>query len=189
MPSAAYLRVDVNSIPSLRKPIAPALFILMATVGFAADLQLKISDEIVPPGGTATIKITAVHPLPIGSGRLVVDLDPTIFGSVDGVTVLSVNGDGVGAAGVYGRRLEVTFQSDLGGLGRSPGLPIVQISVLVMAGAPVGARVAVTALAENAVARRPGQGANEAGYSVSIIPGSVTVGAAPSVRNVSPSGG
>src|SRR4051794_40605249 len=99
----ANLRVDVNPLRSSKTQVALPLFVLMASASFAADLQLKISDEIVPPGGTATIKITAVTPLPIGSGQVVVDLDPAIFDTVTGVTVFSANGDGIGAATISGR--------------------------------------------------------------------------------------
>ncbi len=147
-----------------------ALFIIRIGSASAADLQLQVSNETVPAGAMANIKITAVTPQPIGSGQIVMDFDPAVFGDIAGVSVFSVNGDAVGVATAKGQHLEVTFVSPLSGIGRSPGFPILQVTIPVLATAALGAAAAITFDPKNVVATDSYGPGNAKPYTISVVP-------------------
>ncbi len=78
-------------------------------------------------------------------GGAVVDLDPTIFDNILAADVYSVTGDQVGSATIQGRHVDLEFTSQTAGLGRSPGLPLLTITVQVLSTALAGATFFLTA--------------------------------------------
>jgi len=125
-----------------------------------APAALQISTETAPAGGWAQIKIYAAKPVAIASGHLVLNLDATAFGTGAMVGLFGANGDAAGLAAVTGPQIDVQFSSATGGIGQLAGLPVMVISVPVLASA-AGRTVAVSATSPDS--------------SVSVASGSVTV--------------
>ena len=158
--------------------------VLLACPLFANNLSLQISSETAPAGGWAQIKIYSATPQLVTAGRVLMKFDPTVFGSVAGVAVFSAQGDAVGVATVNGQSLDVTFSSKAGGIGQLPHLPVLTVTVAILASAPVGTVSPITLDAS----RGGWLDAQNNNYSVTSAPGSVTVGGNLSVRDVTPAG-
>jgi uncharacterized protein (TIGR03437 family) len=99
------------------------------------NLVLQVSSETAPAGGWVQIKVFAATPALIVSGRIAMDLDPSVFGDVAAVTVFSAQGDAVGFADVQAGHLDAQFSSVSGGIGQLPDLPIFTVRVPVLANA------------------------------------------------------
>ena len=134
-----------------------------------APAALQISAETAPAGGWAQIKIYAAKPMAIASGHLVLNLDATAFGNGAMVGLFGANGDASGLATVTWPQIDVQFSSATGGIGQLAGLPVMVISVPVLASA-AGRTVAVSATSPDS--------------SVSVASGSVTVRGALSVEKI-----
>lgn len=162
------------------------------------SLVLQVTVQSAPAGGWAQIKITTSTPALIASGELGMDLDPMIFGDVAGVAVYSATGDQTGLANFHNGHLDAEFTSASGGIGQSPGLPILTIMVPVVAAASPGATAALnvdpsgsdligpygSAYAVTAWTDPEGNT-----YTVTVQPGTFTVGGSLSVRDLTPGGG
>jgi uncharacterized protein (TIGR03437 family) len=159
----------------------------------AANLTLQISTETAPPGGWAQIKVSSATPQRVASGRLAMKFDPAVFGPIANVAVFSAQGDAVGIATVNGQSLDVFLSSAAGGIGQLPDLPILTVTLPVLAGTPVRTVSAITldASPENVPpgAERLWMDLQHNIYSVTVVPGSVTVGGSLSVQNLVPGGG
>ena len=83
-------------------------------------LALQISAANVPPGAMAQIRLSLAVPHQIASGSLVLDLDPSVFGSVAAIDVFSATGDQMGTANIRDRHVDAQFSSPTGGIGRLP---------------------------------------------------------------------
>jgi hypothetical protein len=151
----------------------------------ASDLALRISSETAPAGGWAQIKVLAATPQHIAAGRIVMTFDPAVFGDITGVAVFSAEGDAMGIATISGQSLDVSFQSTAGGIGQLPQLPILTVTIPVLATATVGTASVVTIDASQGSWRD----AQNNGYAVTAAPGLVTVGGSLSVRSLVPGGG
>jgi len=135
----------------------------------ATAAPLQISTGQAPAGGWAQIKIFATKPTAIAGGHLVVDLDATAFGTGPSVGLFGANGDALGLATVTGSQVDIQFSSPTAGIGQLTGLPVVVISVPVLASA-AGRTVSVTATSPDS--------------SVSVASGSVTVQGTLSVAKI-----
>src|SRR5258708_4112232 len=129
---------------------------------------LRISSETAPAGGWAQIKIYAAKPQAIAGGRLVLNLDTTVFGSGAMVVLFGANADAGGIATVGRPKIDVRFSSATAGIGQLAGLPVLAISVPVLASA--SGTMALTATSPDS--------------SVSVASGSLTVGGTLSVRKI-----
>lgn len=150
-----------------------------------AGITVLASSETAPAGGTAQIKFSLARPHAILSGQLAVDFDPNVFGPIAAVTVISAAGDGYGLAVVDGRHAVVRFGSPSGGIGRVANVPILAVTVPVLAGAVPGSKATISADLSGSVW-------NDAQGNVSPITvsaGTVTIGGQLSVRGVVPGGG
>ena len=147
-------------------------------------VSLALSDEVVPAGGVAQIKLLMTEPRPIvmGGGGMVFD---TFDMDVLGIAVHSTAGDAVGTA-VYQRgRLAINMVSPSGTLGSVAGYPILTIAVRIKPGTPVGTRIPFNLIL-------PASGWQDILGSVQAVEtkgGSVTVGGSLSIDNVLPGGG
>lgn len=130
------------------------------------------------------IKVTLPAPQLVTKGELVVKLDPTIFGTTTAVATFSAAGDAWGSASITSQQVDAQFTSPSGGLGRLPGLPVLTLTVPVLASAPPGAISTVTADASKS-SWLDGSG-NQ--YAVTVVPGSVTIGGSLSIQDLSPGG-
>ena len=189
------LKLQLRRVSRCVVPIQLVLAALLAAPLSAANLTLQISSETAPPGGFAQIKISSPTPQLVASGRLVMKFDPAVFGTISSVAVFSAQGDAVGIATVSGQSLDVFVYSAAGGIGQLPHLPILTVTVPVLATAPVGTVSAITLDASPGAgnvppgAERPWMDLQHNIYSVTVAPGSVTVGGSLSVQNLVPGGG
>jgi uncharacterized protein (TIGR03437 family) len=169
---------------SHRRGMCVAL-VLLAGSASAASFALQVSSETVPPGGWAQIRISSATPALIAGGRFAVNFDPSIFGPIASVAVFSSAGDAVGVAEVVGQSMNVTFTAPSAGIGQLPDLPIVTVTIPVLASATIGSVRTITV--------DPSQGPwtdqNGNTYAVTATSGSVTVGGSLSIESVSPGGG
>jgi hypothetical protein len=184
---------------SLRLRLVP-LFLLLAHALCAANstLVLQISNETAPPGGWVQIKVSLTKPQLVATGQIAIDLDPSVFGDIAAVAAFSANGDAYGEAYVSGTHVDADFGCGIsfvgpnpvviqgsGGLGQLRDLPVLVISVPILANAPAGKTASVTADVSEPNWYDPKGNP----YTVSVTPGTVTVGGSLSVQNLAPGGG
>jgi uncharacterized protein (TIGR03437 family) len=134
------------AVPRVMRQFA-TLMALSATFafGFAANpASLVVSNTTAPSGGWAQIQIFAAKPGSISSGHLVLNLDATFFGPGAMVGLFGASGDALGAATTNGSQVDVQFSSATGGIGQMAGLPVMVISVPVLAPASGVATVSAT---------------------------------------------
>jgi uncharacterized protein (TIGR03437 family) len=167
----------------LRCPIACGVLPLIAA-GASTPVTLQISTETAPPGGWAQFKISATAPILIASGQVLMTFDPTVFGPVAQVTAFSATGDQIGYASVNSQTLSASFSSASAGFGQLPELPVLVVTVPVLASATPGATSAITA---DPGAAWIGPQGNQ--YSISVTPSTFTVGGSLSIQAVTPGGG
>lgn len=105
----------------------------------------------------------------IAKGHVIVMLDPSVFGSNPVAGLFGANGDASGVATPSESQIDVQFSSPNGGIGQLAGLPVLVISVPVLASA-AGRTVTVTATSPDS--------------SVSVADGSLTVNGALSVGKI-----
>lgn len=156
--------------------------------------QVYMADETVPPGGTVQLKFFLAQPALIASGELTMDLDPTMFSSATGVSTFSANGDAAGVAHIEGLHVDILFTSNNGGIGRLSSVPIVVVNATVLPTVIAGQTASVTA--NNAlpwvgppVPNGSGQLTSPTPFSVTVDPGTVTIGGTLSISNIAPVGG
>ncbi|MBV9400856.1 MAG: hypothetical protein JO062_22955 [Bryobacterales bacterium] len=164
--------------------------LLAASLAIAGTpLVLQISSETAPPGGWAQIKITAGAPTLIAGGDLTLDFDSSIFGPIANLAVFSATGDQIGYANVKGEHVDVHFSSASAGIGQLPNLPVFTVSVPVLATATPGMTSSITAdpSSLNGGTKWTDQNTNQ--YSVTVLPGTFTVGGTLSIQAITPGGG
>jgi uncharacterized protein (TIGR03437 family) len=145
------------------------LVVLCATVTFAATpASLTISNETAPAGGWAQIKIYASKPMAIANGELVLNLSAAAFGPGAMVGLFGANGDATGLATTTAGQIDVQFTSATGGIGQLAGLPVMVISVPILASA--SGTVTVSATSPDS--------------SVTVASGSVTIQGTLSVEKI-----
>jgi uncharacterized protein (TIGR03437 family) len=110
--------------------------------------------------------------------------DPTIFGSVASVAAFSASGDQTGFATLSGAQVTAYFSSLSASLGQLPDLPLFVVSVPVLATAKTGATSSISVDPTKAPWQTGGTTA-----TISVNPGTFTVGGAISIQNVTPGGG
>ena len=106
---------------------------LPAALTAQSQLTLRVLTETAQAGGWAQIKVFCDTPTLISRGVLEMDLDPTFFGPVAGISAYSPTGDVMGYGSVNGTRVVVSIVSPSGGLGQLPGVPIFTVQVPVLA--------------------------------------------------------
>lgn len=165
-----------------------ALLLARSHAATESVLDVRVADSSVPPGAMAQIRVMLSTPHTLVSGASSLDLDPTIFGDIVAVNVLSANGDQRGLANIRGRHADVVFASTAGGIGRLPDVPVFTVDVPVLPNVPAGKSVSVslTALQLNFSAWRDLDGRE---YSLNFTAGTIQVGGVLSIRDVTPGGG
>ena len=137
---------------------APA--VLICATAFGTPAALQISSTTAPAGGFAQIAIYAVKPMAISSGHLVLSLDATVFGTGAMAGLFGANADASGLSTTTGSQIDVQFSSPSGGIGQLAGLPVIVVSVPVVAAA-AGKTVLVSATSPDS--------------SVTVVSGSMTI--------------
>ncbi len=174
--------------------------LLPAALIAQSQLTLRVLTESASPGGWAQIKVFCDTPTLISRGVLEIDLDPTVFGPVEGISAYSATGDAMGYGSVNGTRVVVSIVSPSGGLGQLPGVPIFTLQVPVLANATGTGFVALSLPDYNPflVGNTPSTSnayvwTDQLGnpYTVSMISGSIFPNGtgSVSVRSITPGGG
>ena len=117
-----------------------AVHVLSAVVMLGASTSLAtvvVSNETVPPGAAVHLKFFLSKPALVAKGELVMQLDPTVFGSITTACAFSANGDAYGFARISGLNVDVVFGSQSGGVGQLVGMPIVTVTAVVLSTATV----------------------------------------------------
>ena len=146
---------------------------------------IRVSNEIVPPGGMAQVKVLLTSPKPITTGNMSVDLSGVFFDSIDGIALFSPTGDVVGAATVQNGRVNVHFTSPNSTFGSSLDYPILTIALRLSNNVVPGQRFPVI-LDPSASIWQDLLGAS---IPFEFQQGSVTVGGSLSITDVVPGGG
>jgi uncharacterized protein (TIGR03437 family) len=158
---------------------------LLGAVPPGTALTVQVSTEIAPAWGWVQVKLSLAAPALVGSGRIVMDFDPTVFGPIGTVAVFSAAGDALGFATVQGQHLAASFASPSGGIGQLRNLPVLVATIPVLQNAKPGTVVSIAADASQSTWQDPKGNT----YSVVVTPGSVTVAGSLSIQSVTPGGG
>jgi hypothetical protein len=149
------------------------------------SINVQVSSETAPPGGTAQFKIFVTPPALVSTASISMTFDPTIFGPILNVAALSATGDQAGYASLNGQQLTASFNSSSASLGQLPDLPILVVTVPVLATAKSAATSSITVDPTES----PWQDQRGNTYAVNINPGTFTVGRTLSIQSVTPGGG
>jgi hypothetical protein len=141
--------------------------------------------KAVAAGTTTQVHILLDSPVAISDANLSLDFELTVFGEIASVDVFSATGDQTGAAVTTGTHADITFSSLTGGIGRLPGVPIVAITIPVLATAATGSKGNITARVTS------GAWKDVAGNVLQVSPlsASVSINGRLAVSAVSPGGG
>jgi uncharacterized protein (TIGR03437 family) len=169
------LRTSVSFCPSFCIFVLLTASLLRAGNAVAA---LQISNENAPAGGFAQIKIYAAKPTAIASGHIVVTLDQTFFGNAPQVGLFGANGDALGLASMKWPQIDIQYSSASGGIGQLASLPVIVISVPVLATATGTSVVSATS---------PDRSATVTSGSVTVQE-TLSVGKIPAGLGVAPAG-
>jgi hypothetical protein len=144
-------------------------------------VTVKISNEVVPAGGMAQVKVLLTSPQPITGGGVKFD---GALSLADGISLSSTTGDVFGAALQNGSQIDVRFTSPKGTFGTEADYPLMTFTFGVDPAATPGqttpADVGSSSLWQTLIGSQA---------PVEIKPGSVTVGGSISVTDVIPGGG
>jgi hypothetical protein len=121
--------------------VALAVLIVAGILSAQANapvLDVRVSTETVPAGATAQIKVYLGTPQPISGGSIGLTFTGLPAGAsapIQGATVFSATGD-VTAIGIFdfGGAFGLNFTSPSAGVGRLPGVPILEFSIPVANG-------------------------------------------------------
>jgi hypothetical protein len=171
--------ISVFSVSSVAFVVSVVSVALTATL-VAAQVSLRITEEIAPPGGIAQVKLEVTEPRPISTGRVSID-----FGDLDefvGINVLSPTDDAFGVAQIRGSGIRFAINSPSGGAGTDSDYPILTIAARVPPTASLGTVLPVT-LPSTGIRF---VGRNGEVYKTEVEDGSVTVANHISIDDVIP---
>ncbi len=146
----------------------------------------------LPRVGGRRLKFQPQRPALIAGGYVGMTFDPSVFGPIGNVAVFSAAGDAMGIATVNGQTLSVLFNAPSAGIGQVPDLPLLTVTIPVLPTAATGTISAITLSPSSSAPEFPTNlwtDENRNPYTVSVTPGSVTVGGTLSIQNVVPGGG
>jgi hypothetical protein len=165
--------------------------VLIGCIGCAAAFSqtlpptIRVTDETVPAGGLAQMKVLLTSPKPIMSGDMAMDMSAVMFDSINGIALFSNTGDVVGAATVNGGKVNVRFTSPNQTFGTNADYPLLTIALTVSKNAIAGQKYPVildpTASLWQDLLGSP--------IAFEFKQGSITVGGSVSITNVVPGGG
>ena len=163
-----------------------ALFALFLSPLHSAPttIPITLAPTTIPPGGTAQLQFFLTAPQTLLTGGAVITLDPAIFDNITAADVYSATGDQYGAASIQGRTVDIEFNSPTGGVGRVLSLPVLTITVPVLATAKPGA-ISTPTIKSGSNAWTDIQGYQ---YSMTLAPGALIVGGSLSISTIQPLG-
>lgn len=162
----------------------PLSFLMALAPVFAQQqIGLRVSEEVVPAGSVAQIKVSVTEPKPIIHGNLEMLMDSSF--DILGIALYSSRGTASGVAYRKQGGLQVRFSDPTGTFGMEPDYPVLTIAATVPRSAAVGTRIPVSINLDTSQWVSPLGFA----YAEESKPGSVTVGGSVAVHNVVPGGG
>lgn len=164
------------------------LLALSCRLGAAsATITAQVSSETAPPGAYAQFKIFLTAPALVSQASISMKFDPTIFGPPTSVAAFSATGDQTGRGGASG----VALTSQSASFGQLPELPVFVVTVPVLATAKIGTTSSITFDPSPIDFQRINSWGDPHGnpYTLTVNPGTFTVGGALSIQSVTPGGG
>lgn len=164
--------------------LSAAMLMPGRVAGQTLPVELKVSDETIPPGATVQLKILLTEPRPIMTGTGSFAMDERAFDSFYGISLNSPGGDTFGVASYGKGQFSIAYVSPLGTFGTVVDYPILTVAARVSASALPGSRSLITLGA--------GSFSNPLGQTLNFVqnrPGVLTVGGKLSIHNVLPGGG
>jgi uncharacterized protein (TIGR03437 family) len=156
---------------------------VLGAQGNAPPLDVRVSAETVPAGGTAQIKVYLGTPQPISNGNIVLEFtgiggQPGSPPPVQAATVFSATGDvsAVGKVDQLGPTFTLLFNSPSAGVGRLPEVPLLEFSM------PVGNGFSIALTPSSSFSGPAGN------YAMTTQPGGATIGGFLSIQTVTPTG-
>ena len=153
-------------------------------------LELRIADEIVPPGGMLQLKVEVTESKPILKGRQGVHFASQASQGLAGVphfsglAIFSVLGDASGVAVLSPGSVQFYFSSPLDSMGMDPDFPVLVMDTPISKDASRGTRSLLTFDLNNSEWFDP----NSQEYPVILSPGELTIDGNISISSVSPGG-
>lgn len=179
-----------NSVASPAKVLAAVsigLILMLSGSALAAnpDVELRIPDETVPPGGMLQLKLEITEPKPILKGGQRNKFKAKFLGQPVGVELFSPDGDASGTAVLSKGAVQFSLSSPLASMGQLSDYPIVTVAIPVKASATPG---------DTAYLRFDPNGSQWVDpdgqpYPVLTTDGVLTVGGTLSIKNIVPGGG
>jgi hypothetical protein len=160
--------------------IAVAAFTATPSADLPGGVSLRVTEERVPPGGTAQMKFEVTEPKPISTGRGRMAFGG--FPAIDGVAVISPAEDTFGVAIVNGGEIALSLVSPSATFGTLDDYPLVTVTGRVASTAPLGA-VFPFNVDQGSLEFRDGAGVV---YPVDVKNGSLTIAPGISIHEVRP---
>lgn len=148
-----------------------------------SPLDIVISAPSVGLGANAQVRLGLLKPVPLSSGAIEMTFDPTVFGRPIAADVFSAAGDQTGYVSIAADRVRIEFRSGFGGIGRLPAVPVLVVTLPVIA---TGATV--TSLRFNSL-EKPWKDVHGNQYTVAPQASTFRVGGNFSISSVTPGGG
>ena len=164
--------------------LSAAMLLPGRVAGQTLPVELKVSDETIPPAATVQLKVLLTEPRPIMTGTGSFAMDERAFDAFYGISLNSPGGDTFGVASYGKGQFSIAYVSPLGTFGTVTDYPILTVAARVSPSALPGARSMITLGA--------GSFSNPLGQTLNFVqnrPGILTVGGKLSIHNVLPGGG
>jgi hypothetical protein len=152
--------------------------------GQVPPIELKVSNETVPPGGMLQFTVFLTEPKPIRKGSPMLAFASPVLGKVQGLAIYSPAGDAIGAAVVGGGNVKMIVSSAQLDYGMDLDAPVVAISVPVSGSALPGQTANLTLNPKSVWLDSNGNP-----YPTLVTQGTLTVGGTLSISNIVPGGG
>ena len=119
-----------------RRSTLAAAILTLATVYGQQQIGLRVSEETVPAGSVAQIKVSVTEPKPIIHGEMAMGMDFSF--DLLGIALYSSQGTVSGIAYRKPGGLQVRFTDPSATMGMEPDYPVLTLAVRVPEGAPAG---------------------------------------------------
>ena len=189
--STMWLRLCAFSLLIMASLLVQAASNGVAIPGFAG-VELKILDEIVPPGGMLQMKVSVTEPKPILKGRqgarflqsFSAPQGAALFNQIQGIALFSKVGDASAVAVLGSGDVQFYFNSPLSSFGTGVDYPVMVVDIPVAADAVAGQTADLTLDTSTAQWLDP----SSQEYPLLFSPGVMTVGGNISISSVTPGG-
>ena len=177
-----------NFFRSKVNPLFTTLLLMCGQVLAQLNVELRIPDETVPPGGMLQLKVEITEPRPISKGGQKTKFNAGFLGPVQGIALFSPAGDASGTAVLSKGAAHFSLSSPLADLGNFINFvdyPIITVAIPVKPTAPMGKTADLVLDPALSQWLQP----NAQPYPVLLTNGILTVGGTLSITNVVPGGG